>query len=240
MANPPRALRPDTRVVPSIANGLVLIVATSLALRRRLDSGVMHAIRAVALYGSVMALAVRQLPRHHPFPRFGAANQVTTMRAALVCFVASLLGEEASPAALIVAAGLSTLATLLDGVDGWLARRSGMSSAFGARFDMETDALLVLVLSLLVWHADKAGAWVILAGLLRYLFIAAGRALAWMRRPLPPSRRRQTVCVVQIAGLVVALLPQVTPPPSVWIAGGTLAVLLWSFALDTFWLWSHR
>jgi len=240
MANPPRALRTDTRVVPSVANGLVLIVLTSLALRSRLDASAMHAARAVGLYVTVMALAVRHLPRHHPFPQFGPANQVTTMRAALVCFVASLLGEEASPPVLTVAAGLSTLAILLDGVDGWLARRSGMSSAFGARFDMEVDALLILVLSLLVWYTGKAGPWVILAGLLRYLFIGAGRALPWMRRALPPSRRRQTVCVVQIAGLIVALLPQVTPPVSVGLAGGTLALLVWSFAIDTFWLWSRR
>ena len=44
----------------------------------------------------------------------------------------------------------------LDGVDGWLARRRGMSSAFGARFDMEIDALLVQVLAILVWRYGKA------------------------------------------------------------------------------------
>ena len=36
---------------------------------------------------------------------------------------------------------------ILDGVDGRVARARGEVSAFGARFDMETDALLLLCLS---------------------------------------------------------------------------------------------
>ena len=39
-----------------------------------------------------------------------------------------------------------------------------MASAFGARFDMETDALLLLVLAALAWQFDKAGAWVLASG----------------------------------------------------------------------------
>jgi phosphatidylglycerophosphate synthase len=38
----------------------------------------------------------------------------------------------------------------LDGLDGWLARRFGLASAYGARFDMEVDGFLILVLALLV------------------------------------------------------------------------------------------
>ena len=41
---------------------------------------------------------------------------------------------------------------LLDLVDGWVARRTGTASPFGARFDLETDAALILVLSWLVWR----------------------------------------------------------------------------------------
>ena len=41
---------------------------------------------------------------------------------------------------------------LLDGVDGRLARKYGASSRFGARFDMEVDAVLICVLALLAWR----------------------------------------------------------------------------------------
>ena len=120
---------------------------------------------------------------------------------------------------------LACAATALDGVDGWLARRSGMSSAFGARFDMEVDALLILALSVLAWHHGKAGAWVLLSGLLRYVFLAAGWTWPRMQRPLPASRRRQAVCVIQVVGTHRGrCCRRVAPPASSWIAAAALGV----------------
>ena len=99
-------------------------------------------------------------------------------------------GLEVEPGRLIA------VALSLDAVDGWLARRLGLASRFGARFDLEIDALLLLILALLVWQADRVGAWVLVIGLLRYAFVAAGLARGpGCATPLPPSRRRQTVCV---------------------------------------------
>ena len=129
---------------------------------------------------------------------------------------------------------------MLDGVDGWLARRTRMASDFGARFDMEIDALLILVLAILVWRFDKAGPWVIVSGLLRYLFVAAGAYWPWLQRPLAPSRRRQTICVVQILALMVVMVPAVTPPVSTVLAAVALGALSYSFLVDTVWLWRHR
>jgi phosphatidylglycerophosphate synthase len=131
---------------------------------------------------------------------------------------------------------LAIVAVALDGVDGKLARSRNETSDFGARFDMETDALLILVLAALVWQLDKAGAWILLAGLLRYVFVAASYALPWFARPLPPSRRRQTVCVLQIVSLIGALAPLVRPPWSASLALLGLLLLAWSFAVDVAWL----
>src|SRR5262249_39477231 len=139
-------------------------------------------------------------------------------------------------AAAVVSGGV----TGLDGLDGWLARRTRMASAFGARFDMEVDALLILVLSILVWQYGKAGSGIVLAGLLPYLFVAGGWLFPWMARPLFPSRRRQTVCVLQIVGSSVLMLPVVTPPASVWFAATLLSALSASFLVDVLWLWSTR
>lgn len=239
MVVPPRGAHTGTRVVSSAANGLMVVVLAGWAMRRPLALDDLHVPRATLLFVAMMALAIRQLPRHHPFPHFGPANQVTTLRAALVCLVASFLGVEPSPIIAAASAGLAALVTALDGVDGWLARRSGMSSTFGARFDMEVDALLILVLSLLAWHHGKAGAWVVLSGAWRYLFIASGRLAPWMRRPLPPSRRRQAVCVVQVAALITVMVPLVEPPASGAVAAMALVLLTWSFAVDTLWLWRH-
>jgi len=169
-------------------------------------------------------------------PRFGIANSITAVRASLAVVVVAAIGASTAPAVAWVVVAVSVAATVLDGVDGWAARRFGESSTFGARFDMEVDALLIMALSMLAWTYGKAGVWVLASGLLRYLFVLAGWIWPWMERPLRPSRRRQAVCVIQIVALIVIVSPIASPPASVLIAAAALVVLAWSFAVDTAWL----
>ena len=75
---------------------------------------------------------------------------------------------------------LAAVALVLDAVDGWVARRTGTVSALGARFDMEVDAFLILVLSG-VRRRDVRPWWVLAIGAARYAFVAAGWLLPWMR-----------------------------------------------------------
>jgi phosphatidylglycerophosphate synthase len=197
------------------------------------------AVKALIVFVAIMRIAMRHR-RQHPFERFGPANIVTSIRAALVAILVGLIGERGSPAVATSAAALALVITILDGVDGALARRTAMSSTFGARFDLEVDALLIQVLAILAWQYGKAGVWVLASGLLRYAFVAAGWVLPWMAGPLPPTFRAKLICVVQIIALIVILLPWVTPPLSVAIAGGALAALTASFAIDTLRLWRTR
>jgi phosphatidylglycerophosphate synthase len=194
-------------------------------------------LKAGVVLAAIMMLARRSARAHHPFPRFGPANQVTMVRAFLVAIVAGFIGEPSPMGAGWIIASTAVVATLLDGVDGWFARRTGMASAFGARFDMEMDALLIQVLAILAWQYGKAGPWVLVSGLLRYLFVAAGWVMPWMREPLFPSVRRKAICVVQTVGLILTILPPIVPPASEWLAAVSLAALVYSFLVDTLWLW---
>jgi phosphatidylglycerophosphate synthase len=196
--------------------------------------------RATVVFSVVMLLAVRHRETRHPFARFGAANYVTTVRAALVSLAAGVIGEGTAPAMANAAVAASLAATMLDGVDGWLARRTRMASAFGARFDLETDALLIQVLAILAWQFGKAGVWVLASGLMRYVFVAAGWLWPWMRRPLPGSLRGKAVCIIQTAALILAIVPGVALPASAWLAAGGLTALCGSFFVDTRWLLQRR
>jgi phosphatidylglycerophosphate synthase len=220
--------------------GLAAVVGCSMWLRAELQLGDIYPFKAAAFFAIVSLLVLAALPGSHPFAHFGIANQVTAARAVLVVLIASLIGEPPRPQVVASAAALSLVATMLDGLDGRLARRTGMQSRFGARFDMEVDSLLILALALLAAQNGKAGPWVILSGLLRYLFIAAGWRWAWLRRPLQPSRRRQTICVVQIAALTLTMVPAIGPPVSQLLAGAALLSLCYSFLVDTAWLWRAR
>jgi phosphatidylglycerophosphate synthase len=232
---PDRPLRAS--FITSKLVGLVAVVALANVAGAALPVGDRYALKAAALFALIMGLSIGFLQEHHPFTRFGAANQITTVRAILVALVAALVGEPEVPAVAAAAVAASVAATLLDGVDGWLARRDRTASRFGARFDMEIDALLILALSVLAWRHGKAGEWVVASGLLRYLFIAAGVAAPRLRAPLPASRRRQSICVIQIAALTLIMLPVIRRPASMWIAAAALVLLSYSFLTDTVWLW---
>jgi phosphatidylglycerophosphate synthase len=228
-----------TRLLAAGAFGGLIVIGAGYAVRPLFDAGAAYPWKAAAFFVVVIAIALRGV-HQHPFAALGAANRVTIVRAMLVSLLVALAGEPRMPRAAATAVVVATVAAILDGVDGWLARRSGMASSFGARFDMEADALLVLVLSILVWHYDKAGAWVLAGGLMRYAFVAAGWVLPWMGGTLKPTMRGKAVAVAQTVCLIVALAPVIARPLSVPVAAAALAALTWSFGVDVRRLWRQR
>ena len=247
---PAAGVRSAPRVAPALWRsaaleisllGLALLLAT-LALARLAGFGPAYVAVAMAWFGFGALLVLRGLATGaHPHARFGAANRITLLRLAMAGLLAGLLADAAWVPPL-AAAGTATLAwgvvllatvtALLDACDGALARRSGLASAFGARFDMETDAALTLLLCALVWQGGQAGPWVLAAGLMRYAFVVAAHGLPWLAAPLAPSKRRQTVCVVQITTLIVCLGPIVSPALATALAAASIALLSASFAID--------
>jgi phosphatidylglycerophosphate synthase len=189
---------------------------------------------AEGLYLSMSFLILSQVREELPGPGLGPANRVTVGRAVLAIPVLALSlfpGPLTATGAWWVIV-LSTVVLILDGVDGRVARRTGSESAFGARFDMELDAALIMALSVLVWSSGRAGAWVLLIGLMRYLFVMASWVVPSLSCELPKSRRRQTVCVVQGIALLVALGPIIPAPIALLAVAVSLGLLLYSFAVD--------
>jgi FkbM family methyltransferase len=193
---------------------------------------------AAAMAGfAVLWTAARFGLADHGHARFGAANMLTFARACFVCLLAALVAGPALDADarwLVAVAGAAVLA--LDGVDGWLARRQKLQSAFGARFDMETDSAFMLALAVLAARTGGTGLWVLALGLPRYLFVAAAWKFPFLAAPLPSSERRRAVCVLQGLALLAAIAPLDDARPA--IATG-LVLLLWSFAVDIAWLWRN-
>jgi len=219
----------------AVAGVLVILVYAPIVASETM-SGTDYIRRTLFYFVAAALLIAGRVSAHHPFPSFGAANTVTLFRVSLVAGIAGFIGETPSDRIAWLAAGLITVVAVLDGVDGWLARRYAQHSAFGARFDMETDAALILILSVLVWYHEKAGAWVFACGLMRYGFVVAGWIMPWMAGPLRSTLRGKSVAVGQLVGLGAALLPVVPIPFSTIVAAITLALLVWSFAVDVAWL----
>jgi phosphatidylglycerophosphate synthase len=205
-----------------------------------LNLGTDYWLRAVVGFCLAAGVIGTMALRRPAIERFGAANRVTFLRVAFTVLAAAAIGESPDAALSWSIVVLITLTLFLDGLDGYLARRTQTMSAYGARFDMETDAALILVLSLLAWQFGKAGVWILAAGGMRYAFVLSARVLGWMRRPLPPSRRRQAVCIWQSALLLGVISPLFPSPASDLLAAGTVLMLGASFAVDIRWLWRQR
>ena len=173
---------------------------------------------------------------------FGWANRVTLVRGVLVIALASLapfLGSSSAGNSLWLYVSLCLIALILDGVDGKVARATGRETDFGARFDMELDALFILGLCLAVFALERAGIWVLALGLMRYGFLAAGIVWPFINGTLPNSFRRKTVCVWQLVTLMVALLPVTPDALAFWSLVLALALLCYSFATDIRWLYQN-
>ncbi|GAB2575466.1 CDP-alcohol phosphatidyltransferase family protein [Paractinoplanes abujensis] len=168
--------------------------------------------------------------------QIGPANAVTLARAILVggvtAMVVTSFVQPVNTAALVTIAGV---ALALDGVDGQVARRTGNTTALGARFDMEIDAFLILVLS--VYAGDRFGWWWVAIGAFRYAFVAAAFFAPWLNAALPPRFSRKVVAALQ--GIVLALVTADLLPTVLTLAALTVALgsLTWSFGRDSLWLY---
>ncbi|RZQ61225.1 CDP-alcohol phosphatidyltransferase family protein [Amycolatopsis suaedae] len=182
--------------------------------------------------GATACVLLHRAMRHAGRLALGPADHVTLARTTLAGGVTALVADPGGPPAALLAT-LAAVALALDFVDGRVARRTGTSSALGARFDMEVDAFLILVLSVHV--AATLGPWVLAVGALRYLFVAAAWVWPWLSAPLPPSLARKAVAAAQGIVLVAAASGAV-PLPAVAV-GLALAALLWSFGRDVVWLY---
>ncbi|MFC0003555.1 CDP-alcohol phosphatidyltransferase family protein [Micromonospora siamensis] len=218
--------------------GLVCQVALLAALAATVGLGV-----AGCLVGFAHGVAQYALLRHG-LRRSGAvglrpADRVTLTRAVLVGGVTALVADSVtSPTPVAVLAALTAVALALDWLDGQVARRTGTTSAFGARFDMEVDAFLILVLSAYV--APAVGGWALAVGAMRYAFVAASRPLPWLHGTLPPRWWRKVVAAVQGVALAVVAAGLLPAALSVALVAVALALLVESFGRDVWWLWRHR
>lgn len=234
----------------ALAIGGVALAGALAALVWKGGFGAETALFALAPYAILCAIVLARIEASHPHDRFGAANGVTLARAVANCLLIGLLaalltgaegvrdGWRAAAEWLFFVAAVVSLS--LDGVDGWLARRQGLASRFGARFDVEIDALLLMTLAVAAWALDKAGPWVVAMGATYYAFLAARTAAPWLRGDLPPSMARKAVCVLQGATLIALVTPFVQGAFATGLASFALAALWISFGRDILWLWRAR
>lgn len=231
---PPRLQRAQMTVLAVLAGAL--LVPAVVRLGGAVDARAAEVLAAVAAALAYLGVFVTVLLRREPVV-FGPADTVTLVRAGLAAWCAgwmvlTLTGATAPQSWWLLA--VSVTALVLDGVDGAVARHTGSAGASGGRLDAETDAALILVLSVVAAHT--VGWWVLAGGLMHYAFVAGRWARPRWRAALPFSQPRRVVAATQ-GGVLAGVSAPVVP---VWLAVAAclvgLGLLLWSFARDVVWL----
>jgi phosphatidylglycerophosphate synthase len=167
--------------------------------------------------------------------RFGPGNAVTLLR---LCGV--LVLPWFSPGQ-VFCWGLLLFA--LDGMDGWVARRTGLAGEFGEFFDKESDACFVLVLCVLLYRLPGSGfgAWILLPGLLRYAFVLF---VALARPPQARERRNAKARWILVLTMLALLSSFAAYPGHLDIirplTGLMTLVLACSFAASVYELYRSR
>jgi phosphatidylglycerophosphate synthase len=153
---------------------------------------------------SLLFFSNKEVWQESGFPG-GKANLVTLLRL-ILCLVLLISSSWQLP---YVWFGLGIMIAALDGIDGYLARKEKKSGLFGSYFDMETDAIFVMTLSIVLMRAGIVSPWILLAGAWRYIFAIS---LIWLNQKMKQEGRMlfaRIVAVLTMLGLSAAfILPQ--------------------------------
>lgn len=132
-------------------------------------------------------------------PEAPMANLITTSRLALLCLLI-WLGYEASPQWQLLSAPLLLLIFILDGVDGYVARRRGEDSLFGSVYDIAADRIVENALWLQLADLDLVPVWVALLFIVRGILVDSIRGLATARGQRPFSLTASALGNFLVAG----------------------------------------
>jgi phosphatidylglycerophosphate synthase len=169
-------------------------------------------------------------------PTILPADWITLTRMMLIAGVTGLVADSFSrPVPVTALVALSAVALALDAVDGQVARRTGTATPLGGRIDGETDAFLILVLSIAV--SQDYGGWVLAIGAARYVFLLAGWLIPWLRAPLAFRFWRKVVTAVQGIALTVAASGVTSRLVGMIAVAVALLLLAESFGHDVIWLY---
>src|SRR5499427_3938321 len=197
--------------------------------------GVGGFIKKLAAGSAATALLVTARMRSDQ-PTMFPADWVTLTRAVLCAGVAGLVAASfGRPASITALVTLSTVALVLDAVDGQVARRTGTATPLGARIDAEVDAFLILLLSIVV--SQDYGGWVLAIGAARYALLLAGWLIPWLAAPLPPRYWRKVVAAIQGIVLTVAVSGLLDRLAGMIAVAAALLLLAESFGRAVIWLY---
>lgn len=171
-----------------------------------------------------MHIALKSLP-----------NLMTVMRLFMAPVVAILIWTDDVMGGFAPALGLFILASISDFLDGWMARRLGIVSKFGAMLDPIADKVLIGVCLLALAHVTEDGWLFFLPALVimtrEFLISGIREFMAGRNVTIPVSQLAKWKTTLQLVAIGLLLAAPVFPSVPFVNEGGL--VILWLAALIT-------
>jgi CDP-diacylglycerol---glycerol-3-phosphate 3-phosphatidyltransferase len=173
---------------------------------------------------------------HH----LGLPNWLTVSRGAVLALVAGFVLVPRPEGWLAWAPAVMYVgAMLVDYLDGYVARISGVTTRLGARLDMHYDSHGYIIGGLLIVLWGQAPPWYLLVALAWPLYVLGERILVRQNkplRPLYPNPFRRVLSGAQMGFTAVLLFPVFTPPGTTIAATLYMLPFLTNFLLDGLWV----
>lgn len=163
---------------------------------------------------------------------FGSANGITSVRLVSLPLFALLIDAHKP----LFASLLAWTVFCLDGLDGFLARRTHSESRFGALYDAEVDASFSMLLTWAVFQLGHAGAWVLIGGLLRFVYVLSLYFTRVSEREAPRTTLGRYVFGLSVGGYTLSLWPFAAAGSA--LSGLATLLLCYSFARSFHWTFS--
>jgi phosphatidylglycerophosphate synthase len=168
---------------------------------------------------------------HIPFlkqikPFGGYANWITLLRILLTI----ILGFSFLRLTELQIVILALIIILLDGADGYLARKFNTQSTFGAYFDMETDAFFVALMSLILYKMEYADYWILIPGFLRYFYVLFLLLIGFHRRKEKRMKFTQIIAVIFFISLLSPFLLPYSAYYPLLVSASVLIIISFAFS----------
>jgi CDP-diacylglycerol--glycerol-3-phosphate 3-phosphatidyltransferase len=151
-------------------------------------------------------------------------NLLTLLRILLVPVLVVALGTEAEGGSTIAAA-VFVLASLTDGLDGYIARSRQSITTFGKVMDPVADKLLIAAALLTLVSLDRVDAWVAMIVIAREFAVSGLRIAAGQQGVVIPASGLGKLKTIVQSAAVLALIA-VHDPDVLWVQLLTYAMVL--------------
>jgi len=209
--------------------------------------GLQGIVQAAIITAYVLILLRIGMPlNYHPRKKvlhsnLGYGTWITITRAMLIAILAGYLFQPWPQSRLFpgrlswIPGTLYLTASLLDYLDGWVARAGKHETRLGAFLDINIDALGLLIAPLLaVWYGQLPGVYLSVGA--AYYLLAFG---IWLRKKyskpvfeIKPRRSARIIAGFQMGFVGIALLPVISPPLTTVTAYIFMIPLLAGFVKD--------